>query len=107
MPRRQPNPAGPAWRGHKEKRAQIKTQLLATYGNRCWLCGKPIPPHQFTIDHVIPRSQAPELTWVLDNLRPAHSKCNKIRGTRTPAQARALIQRQQQPRAIPKPSRDW
>jgi len=36
-----------------------------------------------TLDHVVPRSVRPELTWDVDNLRPAHLRCNSRRGNRT------------------------
>jgi 5-methylcytosine-specific restriction endonuclease McrA len=67
----------------------------------CWLCGQPIDytlpaghPQAFTVDHVQPRSQRPDLAEDPANLRAAHAKCNKARGTAAPrhglgAQSRA------------------
>lgn len=55
----------------------------------CWYCGEPIDlalpgthPQGWTLDHVIPRFEAPHLTWVESNLMPAHHDCNSKRGAR-------------------------
>lgn len=56
--------------------AQRLTQLvLATYGNVCHLCGG---RGATTADHVIPRSHGGDNS--LENMRPAHARCNSQRG---------------------------
>jgi len=53
----------------------------------CWLCGEEIDLSLsgrdrmgWTLDHVIPRSEAPGLTYEISNLRPAHNIHNSTRG---------------------------
>jgi 5-methylcytosine-specific restriction endonuclease McrA len=80
----------------RRRRARIKgngvdfhteAQVLATYGNICYLCNKPVdltaPRYQgkaegweqgLHIDHVIPISKGGSDT--LDNVRPTHALCN-------------------------------
>jgi 5-methylcytosine-specific restriction endonuclease McrA len=81
---------------------RLRAQVIAEYGQHCWLCGTWIPLEQFSIDHVIHRSN--HGTDDLSNLRPAHLECNKRRGTRwvsrLPAPRRTT-------RPIPPPSRPW
>jgi hypothetical protein len=55
--------------------------VIATWGMWCHLCGEPIPaglpdndPLALTMDHVVPQSAGG--THALDNLRPAHRRCN-------------------------------
>ena len=55
--------------------------------NICWLCGQ---AGADTVDHIVPRSIAPELAESIDNLLPAHRGCNSSRGNRTPQAARPL-----------------
>lgn len=71
--------------------------VRATYGETCWLCGVWIRPGQFSVDHVLPKSTHPHLMWELGNMRPAHLRCNKKRGTKTPRATAPL----------PMPSRNW
>ena len=68
----------------------------------CWLCGQPIDydaapqtSNACEPDHVVPRKEAPELMFDEDNVRPAHSSCNRARGDRTP------------PPQLGPPSRNW
>ena len=51
--------------------------VLAEYGAICWLCGQ---PGATTKDHVIPWSLGG--TDDVENLRPAHKRCNQRRGNR-------------------------
>lgn len=53
----------------------------------CWLCdnvidytAKPQTPNAFEADHLHPVSTHPHLAFVMSNLRPAHSSCNRRRG---------------------------
>ncbi|GAA4178970.1 HNH endonuclease signature motif containing protein [Gryllotalpicola koreensis] len=75
----------PRWGGRK---AQEYVQLtLQTYGTVCWLCGL---PGATSADHVIPRSKGGAV-YNLDNLGPAHERCNESRGNR-PADTYQLIE---------------
>ena len=44
----------------------------------CAICGKPIDEGTFNIDHIVPLSKGG--TNDLDNLRPVHEECNKLKG---------------------------
>lgn len=53
----------------------------------CWLCCKPIDlalhhldPWSWTLDHVTPLAVWPEGLLVESNLRPAHRRCNMLKG---------------------------
>lgn len=79
------------WTGTAARTARQRCMQL--HGYTCWLCGQPITDiNDYTVDHVIPRSTAPELTWDPTNWRPAHGRkhpelnCpgNKGRGNRAP-----------------------
>lgn len=64
-----------AWGG---RRAQRLLQLtLETYGSICHLCGL---PGADSSDHLVPRSLGGSDS--LDNLRPAHRRCNSSRGNK-------------------------
>jgi 5-methylcytosine-specific restriction endonuclease McrA len=47
-------------------------------GAPCSYCGKQAQ----TLDHVLPRSKFPDLTWALENLTPACYRCNRSKGDR-------------------------
>ena len=56
----------------------------------CWLCGQPIDysappqtPAAFEADHYHPVATHPHLAYMTSNLRPAHSSCNRSRGSKT------------------------
>ena len=54
----------------------------------CWLCGLPIDylakpgttGDSWEPDHDPPVSKAPEYELDLNHIKPAHSRCNRIRG---------------------------
>ena len=50
----------------------------------CQYCGKPLPAHDLTFDHVIPRSRGGRTTW--GNVVAACSPCNLRKGNQLPAQ---------------------
>lgn len=71
---RRPSPRA---RGYDPTYRANRTLLLA--GNPpCALCGG---PDADTADHIIPTSKGG--TGDIDNLRPAHKRCNSARGART------------------------
>lgn len=67
-------------------------RLKAVLPPVCWYCGKDIDTSLsgrdkwgWTLDHVIPRVEAPALTYDESNLKPAHNWCNSTRGGRGPS----------------------
>lgn len=84
------------WNGRKI--AKLTAAVFAEHGRVCHLCGM---PGANSIDHLVPRAAGG--TDDLDNLRPAHSRCNSSRGA-TPLD----VWREQHPlpRRAP-PSRMW
>lgn len=46
----------------------------------CWLCESPLRRGDFTFDHVLPKSLGGKNN--LENLMPAHKKCNGERGNK-------------------------
>jgi 5-methylcytosine-specific restriction endonuclease McrA len=80
------------------RRLQRMTRVVQeTYGWGCWLCHRPIDTAaEYSIDHVIPRSKGGDI-WDVDNMRPAHIRCNSSRGNRKPEYVNPL----------PNPSRKW
>ncbi|MGO9385764.1 MAG: HNH endonuclease [Mycobacterium sp.] len=72
----------PRW---KRLRATFKADCRARNAPCCH-CHQPINyglggnhPDGFTAEHVVPRSVNPALFWRLDNLAPAHMRCNSHR----------------------------
>ena len=78
-------PGGRPDRGHRWRK--MRDQIARNRG-ACHLCGKSINydlkyphPMAFTVDHIQPVSMVPELAFSLENCRPAHKRCNEVRGT--------------------------
>lgn len=63
-----------------------KINLLARDGFTCQYCYKELERADSTIDHVIPRSRGGKTIW--ENVVIACSQCNKIKGGRTPKEAK-------------------
>lgn len=68
-------PGLPAWGGRYAQR--LTAACLSTYGTTCHLC---LRPGATTADHLIPRDDGG--LDDLDNLRPAHHRCNSRRQKR-------------------------
>lgn len=69
---------------------RLRSRLLALYNSRCHICGRPITPDHFSVDHIIPRAHGG--TNEFANLAPAHRRCNSSRGAgRIPVQMRLAI----------------
>ena len=64
--------APPAYRS---RQYQYNRRLILTSHPPCALCGD---PGADTVDHILPVSKGG--TAALENLRPAHRKCNSARG---------------------------
>ena len=60
------------WGGRRAQDAKAYCQHV--YGWTCWLCGHPIAPDDYTVDHVIEREKRPDLAWEPSNWRPAHGR---------------------------------
>ena len=80
----------PEWGGHRRTRA---LQAVRKHGARnqlpCAICRQPIDyslgypdPNSCSVQHLIPRSVRPDLTWDPSNWAPAHLTCNKVEGAR-------------------------
>lgn len=78
------------WGGRKAQKFVALT--LERYGTTCWLCHL---PGSTSADHVIPKSQRPDLMYDLDNLRPAHVSCNSSKGIKIIEGPAAIIEDQQ------------
>lgn len=48
----------------------------------CYLCGKSLTRAETTLDHIIPRSRAPELRYEFSNLAPCCWSCNSQKGSK-------------------------
>lgn len=49
----------------------------------CYLCGKWLYPSQITLDHVIPRSNTPSLSFDDSNIKVACWECNALKGSQS------------------------
>lgn len=67
------------WGGHHATR--WSKAVLARYGTRCALQLEGCTQVATTADHIIPRSQRPDLAYDVTNGRPACRRCNSKRGT--------------------------
>lgn len=77
-----------------------RRNLYARDGNICQYCGHHFSTKELTIDHVVPRVQGGEQSWV--NLVVACMKCNARKGGRTPQQAHMhLVRKPHKPRRNP------
>jgi len=66
-----------------------KSNILRRDGFRCQFCGTQFPPHELTMDHVVPRSMwnGNDTPTCWTNIVAACRKCNLTKANRTPAQA--------------------
>ncbi|MCP3905621.1 MAG: HNH endonuclease [Planctomycetes bacterium] len=77
-----------------------RRNIYARDGSRCQYCGRHFSTKDLTIDHVMPRVQGGEHTWI--NLVCACVRCNTRKGGRTPNQAHMkLIRRPFKPKRNP------
>ncbi len=75
----------------KEQVKLNRRNIYARDGNRCQYCGKVFSTKELTLDHVRPRVQGGENSWV--NLVCACVRCNARKGGRTPDQAQMRLLR--------------
>lgn len=70
------DPDAPKQRWGGRKAQEYVARTLAEYGDVCIICGR---PGSDSADHVIPRADGGAV-YDLDNLGPAHLRCNSSRG---------------------------
>ncbi|MBN2474162.1 MAG: HNH endonuclease [Pirellulales bacterium] len=68
-----------------------RRSVLARDDNVCQYCGRRLPTHQLSLDHVTPRSRGGMTTW--ENVVCACLKCNIKKGGRTPREAKMTLMR--------------
>lgn len=77
-----------------------RRNLFARDGHKCQYCGRSLPSHQMSLDHVMPRSRGGETTW--ENIVCSCVDCNTRKGGRTPHEARMkLISAPKKPKQNP------
>lgn len=77
-----------------------RRNLFARDGHCCQYCGRTLPSHQMSLDHVIPRSRGGETSW--ENIVCSCVACNTKKGGRTPQEARMkLISQPKRPQQHP------
>lgn len=87
-------------RRHRARIAFSRRNVFLRDGYRCQYCEAPLPAHDLTTDHVIPRSLGGKTTW--DNVVAACAPCNRKKGGRTPGQARMqLLRKPTRPANLP------
>lgn len=88
-------PAHPGYRRKLSQNAWNRTRIKWKKANQpdfqgywyckikpCLLPGVPLDESTLTLDHVIPRSKRPDLTFDITNLVPAHGLCNHDKGSK-------------------------
>ncbi len=66
-----------------------RRNVLARDGHQCQYCGRHLPIHQLSLDHVMPRSRGGQTTW--ENIVCACLACNVKKGGRTPREAKMKL----------------
>lgn len=51
-----------------------RLEVLARYGGLCGICGQPVDPENFDVDHIIPHSAGGLHCYA--NVQPSHRPCN-------------------------------
>jgi 5-methylcytosine-specific restriction endonuclease McrA len=64
-------------------------------GQQCQYCLRRLPLRDLTCDHVNPKSQGGPTTW--ENVVAACAPCNRVKGGRTPEQARMKLRKRPLP----------
>ncbi len=73
----------------KQKLHLNRRNVLARDNHLCQYCGRHLPTHLLSIDHVMPRSRGGQTTW--ENVVCACLACNVKKGGRTPHEARMKL----------------
>lgn len=78
-PAANPDRKGPKAEWSRGIFAALRDEVIRVHGMTCHLCSKPInAPDDLHIDHVVPWAEGG--TTTLQNLRPAHARCNLAKG---------------------------
>lgn len=73
------------WRKNAGERKRIRNSLAKTLPTRCELCGQQVTTSDtWDVDHIIPISERPDLTFDRTNTRVTHAQCNRRRGAGLP-----------------------
>jgi 5-methylcytosine-specific restriction endonuclease McrA len=70
---------------------ETRAIVINTHGRVCHLCRGSILPAELSIDHVVPRSRGG--SDAVENLRPAHIRCNRIKDNLMPETKGAMKNR--------------
>lgn len=89
-----------AIRGKKKAIKFSRENVFTRDKGKCQYCSAKVPRHDFTYDHVVPRTQGGHTTW--ENIVVSCTPCNQKKGGRTPAQAgMKLLQVPVKPKSLP------
>jgi 5-methylcytosine-specific restriction endonuclease McrA len=78
-----------------QTRALSRKNILLRDRYTCQFCGRILPAHELTLDHVIPRSRGGHTDW--DNLVACCHTCNNLKGDRLPEDAGLKLLRPPRP----------
>lgn len=78
-----------------QTRALSRKNILLRDRYTCQFCGRVLPAHELTLDHVVPRSRGGHTDW--DNLVACCHACNNLKGDRLPEEAGLKLLRQPRP----------
>ena len=78
-----------------QTRALSRKNILMRDRYTCQFCGRILPAHELTIDHVIPRSRGGQTDW--DNVVACCQSCNTTKGDRLPEEAGLRLLRPPRP----------
>jgi 5-methylcytosine-specific restriction endonuclease McrA len=89
-----------AIRGRKRALKFSRENVYVRDRRSCQYCGRIVPRHEATYDHVLPRSQGGKTLW--ENVVICCVPCNQKKGGRTPQQARMhLLSTPVKPASLP------
>jgi 5-methylcytosine-specific restriction endonuclease McrA len=61
--------------------------VLERHEGLCGICGEPVNPARFDVDHIVPLARGGEHSYA--NTQPAHPACNARKGARLPEELAA------------------
>lgn len=87
-------------RGRKKAIKFSRENVYLRDKGKCQYCGIKVPRHDFTYDHVTPRSHGGPTTW--ENVVVCCTPCNQRKAGRTPEQAKMVLsQKPTKPTKLP------
>ena len=85
----------------KRRPSFSRANVYARDEGRCQYCGRRVPRHDATFDHVVPRGRGGKTGW--DNIVIACLPCNRVKACRTPDEAgMALLAAPRRPHVLPR-----